>query len=99
MGIENISRRKLTFSIMSDRKKQAFQITPHKRRGPIAAEFQSPGPAAVSLPSAFGKSPSMSMTKRPKDAKQVDSPAANSYQAVLPEKKSGFAFGIKHPYT
>ena len=31
-----------------------FVITPHKRRGPIAAEFQSPGPAAISLPGLFG---------------------------------------------
>lgn len=27
-----------------------------QRRGPIAAEFQGPGPAAVSLPSTIGKS-------------------------------------------
>ena len=26
-----------------------------QRRGPIAAEFQGPGPAAVSLPSTIGK--------------------------------------------
>ena len=25
-----------------------------KRRGPIAAEFQGPGPAAIGLPSIFG---------------------------------------------
>ena len=31
-----------------------FVITPHKRRGPIAAEFQSPGPAAINLPTLFG---------------------------------------------
>jgi len=31
-----------------------FVITPHKRRGPIAAEFQSPGPAAINLPGLFG---------------------------------------------
>ena len=28
--------------------------TPHKRRGPIAAEFSGPGPAAIALPSLFG---------------------------------------------
>lgn len=28
--------------------------TPTKRRGPIAAEFQGPGPAAISLPSYIG---------------------------------------------
>ena len=32
----------------------SFVITPHKRRGPIAAEFQSPGPAAINLPTLFG---------------------------------------------
>jgi len=31
-----------------------FVITPHKRRGPIAAEFQSPGPASINLPGLFG---------------------------------------------
>lgn len=30
--------------------------TPTKRRGPIAAEYNSPGPACVSLPSYIGKS-------------------------------------------
>lgn len=29
--------------------------TPTKRRGPIAAESNSPGPAAVALPSLIGK--------------------------------------------
>jgi hypothetical protein len=28
--------------------------TPTKRRGPIAAEYNSPGPACVSLPSYIG---------------------------------------------
>lgn len=28
--------------------------TPTKRRGPIAAEFQGPGPASVALPSTIG---------------------------------------------
>ena len=28
--------------------------TPHKRRGPIAAEFSGPGPAAIALPSLIG---------------------------------------------
>lgn len=31
------------------------QWTPTKRRGPIAAEFSGPGPAAVALPTFFGK--------------------------------------------
>lgn len=29
--------------------------TPTKRRGPIAAEFSSPGPASVALPGLIGK--------------------------------------------
>lgn len=29
--------------------------TPTKRRGPIAAEYSSPGPACVSLPTYIGK--------------------------------------------
>merc|ERR1712106_473217 len=41
-------------SRMGGQKKQNFVITPHKRRGPIAAEFQTPGPAAVTLPGLFG---------------------------------------------
>lgn len=51
------------------------QWTPTKRRGPIAAEFTGPGPAALSLPSLFGSStkdgtkpnaPSFSLNGRPK---------------------------------
>ena len=33
---------------------QSGSWTPTKRRGPIAAEFQGPGPAALVLPSLFG---------------------------------------------
>ena len=33
---------------------QGYQWTPHKRRGPIAAEFSGPGPAAIALPSLIG---------------------------------------------
>ena len=33
---------------------QSGSWTPTKRRGPIAAEFQGPGPAALTLPSLFG---------------------------------------------
>jgi hypothetical protein len=33
---------------------QSRNWTPHKRRGPIAAEFSGPGPAAIALPSLFG---------------------------------------------
>ena len=31
-----------------------YQWTPHKRRGPIAAEFSGPGPASIALPSLIG---------------------------------------------
>ena len=33
---------------------QNFVFTPHKRRGPISAEFQSPGPAAFNIPGTIG---------------------------------------------
>ena len=33
---------------------QSGTWTPTKRRGPIAAEFQGPGPAQIVLPSIFG---------------------------------------------
>jgi len=35
---------------------QQRQWTPTKRRGPIAAEFSGPGPAAVALPTLVGES-------------------------------------------
>jgi hypothetical protein len=38
--------------------------TPTKRRGPIAAEYNSPGPACVSLPSYIGKKTSESRSGR-----------------------------------
>ena len=34
--------------------KQNFVYVPHKRRGPISAEFKSPGPAAFNLPGTIG---------------------------------------------
>lgn len=40
--------------MVSRSKAQQHVITPHKRRGPIAAEFSSPGPASVKLPGLFG---------------------------------------------
>ena len=43
--------------MVSSKSKQHI-ITPHKRRGPIAAEFASPGPASISLPGYFGGEPS-----------------------------------------
>ena len=40
--------------MVSRSKAQQHVITPHKRRGPIAAEFSTPGPASVKLPGLFG---------------------------------------------
>ena len=42
------------FSLWSAMGGQSRAWTPHKRRGPIAAEFSGPGPAAIALPSLFG---------------------------------------------
>ena len=39
--------------MVSSRRQQTV-ITPHKRRGPIAAEFSSPGPASIKLPGLIG---------------------------------------------
>jgi len=39
-------------------------FAPSQRRGPIAAEFQGPGPAAVALPSTIGKNTSESTKGR-----------------------------------
>ena len=40
--------------MVSRSKAQQHVITPHKRRGPIAAELSTPGPASVKLPGLFG---------------------------------------------
>ena len=42
------------FGFNMGRSNQNFVYTPHKRRGPISAEFTSPGPAAISLPGTIG---------------------------------------------
>ena len=39
---------------MVAKSKSVFEITPHKRRGPIAAEFSTPGPASIALPGLIG---------------------------------------------
>merc|ERR1711892_899613 len=64
-------------------KNGGFQYTPHKRRGPIAAEFQSPGPAAISLAGSVGRGPSKSMGIKPKAPKKYITPAPSAYE---PEK-------------
>ena len=42
------------WSRMGRSAKQNFVYVPHKRRGPISAEFKSPGPAAFNLPGTIG---------------------------------------------
>ena len=41
---------------MGRQQNKPFVFTPTKRRGPIAAEFSTPGPASIKLPSTLGKS-------------------------------------------
>ncbi|CAB3236149.1 unnamed protein product [Arctia plantaginis] len=50
--------------------------TPTKRRGPIAAESSSPGPAVVSLPSLIGKPP--------QESRRVRAPAFTFGQKLEP---------------
>merc|ERR1712186_31347 len=123
------------------RSNQPFVYVPHKRRGPISAEFKSPGPAAFNIPGTIGnhgpkestkatapaftfggkselknkfKTPApnvydtdkgenylegvkaLSMGERLKEAKKFLTPAPNKYEAVIPEDKPSFAFGVKH---
>jgi len=66
-----------------------FVITPHKRRGPIAAEFQSPGPAAINLPTLFGNqclkestkaaAPAFTFAGKHEQKVRNDAPSPNTY--------------------
>jgi len=68
---------------------QPFVYTPHKRRGPISAEFSSPGPAAICLPSLIGvhhvadsnkaAAPAFSFAGRHEVKVESAAPAPNSY--------------------
>ena len=49
-----LTRRPFQWRQVDDMGGQSGSWTPTKRRGPIAAEFQGPGPAALALPSLFG---------------------------------------------
>ena len=49
--------------MVASKSKQVFDITPHKRRGPIAAEFSTPGPASIALPGLFGSKNSIQITQ------------------------------------
>ncbi|XP_022238244.1 outer dense fiber protein 3-like isoform X2 [Limulus polyphemus] len=62
--------------------------TPTKRRGPIAAEYTSPGPAAFTLPSTIGaggreltgtKSPAFSFGIKTEEKREVIKPGPGSY--------------------
>merc|ERR1711892_598109 len=81
-------------------KNGGFQYTPHKRRGPIAAEFQSPGPAAISLAGSVGKGPSKTMGIKPTAPKKYITPAPNKYEAKIHDRQPKKTFGLKHsPYV
>jgi len=68
---------------------QSGSWTPTKRRGPIAAEFQGPGPAAIGLPSLFGninikesskaRAPAYTFGNRHERKLESASPAPNAY--------------------
>jgi len=68
------------------RQQKPFVFTPTKRRGPIAAEFQTPGPAAIKLPATLGtgggvkaRSPAFTLSSRPGDAPKVQGPGPGTY--------------------
>jgi hypothetical protein len=76
--------------------------TPTKRRGPIAAEFSSPGPASVALPGLIGKAsaPSASLHYRHAEPKAFVTPAPGAYNSEPAEKKMldhspKYSFGTK----
>jgi len=68
---------------------QSGSWTPTKRRGPIAAEFQGPGPAAIGLPSLFGninikesskqRAPAYTFGNRHERKHESSTPAPNAY--------------------
>ncbi|XP_065582656.1 ciliary microtubule associated protein 1A-like isoform X2 [Artemia franciscana] len=65
--------------------------TPTKRRGPIAAEFQTPGPATIVLPSSIGiniqestikKAPAFSFGSKPEDKLESPGPGPGQYNVT-----------------
>jgi hypothetical protein len=59
-----------------------LQVAPTHRRGPIGAEFSSPGPAIVSLPSVFGpnsRSPAFTFGSKHEDKKDNKTPGPGEY--------------------
>merc|ERR1712079_882186 len=75
-----------------------FVYTPHRRRGPISAEFTSPGPAAISLPGYIGRNDANAKTmgSKPKDLKKQNVPAPNAYNSEKSEEY--LEGGIKHSF-
>jgi len=65
-------------------------FTPHKRRGPIAAEFTGPGPAAIALPTLFGNqavetkssAPAFSFGSKQRVKVESVAPAPNVYNVA-----------------
>jgi len=72
--------------------------TPHKRRGPISAEFTSPGPAAISLPGYIGRNDANAITmgSKLKDLKKPNVPAPNAYNSERSEEY--LEGGIQHSF-
>merc|ERR1712032_1321053 len=92
------------FEFSMGRSNQNFVYTPHKRRGPISAEFTSPGPAAISLPGTIGNHGSNESTKATAPAftfggkseikQKFKTPAPNAYDSEKGDKY--LEGGIKH---
>ncbi|KAL7635944.1 UNVERIFIED_CONTAM: hypothetical protein RMT77_013761 [Armadillidium vulgare] len=72
---------------MGGQKNTQFVWTPTKRRGPIAAEFSTPGPAAINLPPTFGskvtvtksRSPAFTISGRHESRSSTASPGPGQY--------------------
>jgi hypothetical protein len=89
---------------------QSGSWTPTKRRGPIAAEFQGPGPAAIGLPSLFGninikesskqRAPAYTFGNRQERKHESSTPAPNAYNTSRlnprgKDAKEGITMGNK----
>merc|ERR1711976_1119145 len=94
------------FATMGRSSKQNFVYVPHQRRGPISAEFQSPGPAAFNLPGPIGNHGPKESTKASAPAftfggksdikNKFKTPAPNAYES---EKSEDYLEGgIQHSF-
>merc|ERR1711992_236718 len=88
------------------RSNQPFVYVPHKRRGPISAEFKSPGPAAFNIPGTIGNHGPKESTKATAPAftfggkselkNKFKTPAPNAYDS---EKGEDYLHqGTKHTF-